>query len=32
MPRFGTSQLEFPLEVSQRHVEIAHIVLESFGL
>src|SRR5271157_958684 len=24
MPRFGTSQLEFPLEVSQRHVEIAH--------
>jgi hypothetical protein len=32
MPRFGTSQLEFPLEVSQRHVEIAHILLESFGL
>jgi hypothetical protein len=24
MARFGTSYLEFPLEVSQRHVEIAH--------
>ncbi len=24
MARFGTSQLKFPLEVSQRHVEIEH--------
>jgi hypothetical protein len=24
MPRFGTSQLEFPLEIIERHVEIAH--------
>ena len=24
MPGFGTSQLEFPLKVSKRHVEIAH--------
>src|SRR5438552_15022692 len=24
MPRFGTSQLEFPLQIGQGHVEIAH--------
>ena len=24
MPGFGTSQLEFPLEIRQHHIEIAH--------
>ena len=24
MPRFGASQLEFPLEIRQHHIEIAH--------
>jgi hypothetical protein len=32
MPRFGTSQLEFPLQIGQCHVEITQIYSRRFAL